>query len=91
MDAFNKQAKSSRLISLRQRTPRERSIIEENQAMLSKTKSLLSVACIILALCICVAAMPVPASADCPVLPEPGSFPGDTSFNNTIRISNVDQ
>jgi hypothetical protein len=85
MDAFNKRAKSSRFISLRPRIPRERSIIEENQAMLRKAKSLLSVSCIILALGIYVTAMPAPASADCPMLPEPRSFPGDTLFNNTIR------
>ena len=53
--------------------------------MLRKAKSLLSVSCIILALGIYVTAMPAPASADCPMLPEPRSFPSDTFFNNTIR------
>jgi hypothetical protein len=61
--------------------------------MPSTARLLSSVCGIILALCLSVAAMPAPASAampapasaDCPMLPEPGSFPGDTSFNNTIR------
>ena len=53
--------------------------------MLRKAKSLLSVSCIILALGIYVTAMPAPASADCPMLPEPRSFPSDTFLNNTIR------
>jgi hypothetical protein len=53
--------------------------------MLSKAKALSFASCIILALCIYVAAMPALASAECPMLPAPGSFPGDTTFNNTIR------
>jgi hypothetical protein len=48
-------------------------------------KSVSFVSYIVLALCLYVPATLAQVPEDCPVLPEPRSFPGDTSFNNTIR------
>jgi hypothetical protein len=53
--------------------------------MASKAKLLSFVPCLVLALCLYVAAVPAQVSADCPKLPTPFSSPGDTQFNNTIR------
>ena len=53
--------------------------------MASKAKLLSFVPCLVLALCLCVMAVPAQVSADCPNLPTPFSSPGDTQFNNTIR------
>jgi hypothetical protein len=53
--------------------------------MVSKGKYLSFMPSIVLALCLCVTALPAQESAQCPTLPEPTIFSGDTLFNNTVR------
>jgi hypothetical protein len=53
--------------------------------MASNRKSFSFVPFIVLVFCLCATAIPTLVSSHCPNLPNPTSFPGDTSFNNTIR------